>query len=90
VQTSQIEQISDNVESESDWVKTPVANLIRYKPSGVYFARVRIRGKLFRQPPKTIATSIAKLRLLPRPLYALNQTDASFRQIFGSFRGASI
>lgn len=39
-----------NAESHSDWVKTPVANLVRYTPSGIYFARVRILGKLFRQP----------------------------------------
>ncbi len=50
-------------ESQSDWVKTPTANLIRYKPSGVYFARVRIRGKLFRQTLKTSVISVAKLRL---------------------------
>src|SRR5271169_929819 len=60
---SQTEQTADNAESQSDWVKTPVANLIRYKPSGIYFARVRIRGKLFRQTLKTDLMSVAKLRL---------------------------
>jgi hypothetical protein len=50
-------------ENEPDWVKTPVANLLRYKPSGIYFARVRIRGKLFRQSLKTNLISPAKLRL---------------------------
>ena len=44
-------------------MKTPVANLVRYKPSGIYFARVRIRGKLFRQTLKTDVISVAKLRL---------------------------
>jgi hypothetical protein len=42
------EQPAENAENQSDWVKTPVANLVRYKPSGIYFARLRIRGKLFR------------------------------------------
>ena len=28
---NQTEQTTDNVESQSDWVKTPVANMIRYK-----------------------------------------------------------
>jgi site-specific recombinase XerC len=49
--------------SKSVWVKTPVANLLRYKPSGTYFARVRIRGKLFRQALNTNVISVAKLRL---------------------------
>lgn len=56
-------QTADDAESNSDWVKTPVANLIRYKSSGIYFARVRIKGKLFRQSLKTNAISVAKLRL---------------------------
>ena len=29
-----------NPESESLWTKAPVANLVRYEPSGIYFARV--------------------------------------------------
>lgn len=44
-------------------MKTPVANLIRYVSSGTYFARVRIKGKLFRQTLKTDVMSVAKLRL---------------------------
>ena len=46
------EQLSENTESQSDRVKTPVANLVRYKPSGIYFARF-VRGKLFRHSLKT-------------------------------------
>ena len=57
------EQPAENTESHSDWVKTPVANLVRYKSSGVYFARLRIRGKLFRRSLKTDVISAAKLRL---------------------------
>jgi integrase len=37
--------------------------MVRYKASGIYFARVRIRGKLFRQSLKTDVMSVAKLRL---------------------------
>jgi hypothetical protein len=33
----------------SDRVKTPYPNLIRYKPSGNYFGRVRVNGKLIRR-----------------------------------------
>ena len=49
--------------SESDWQKTAYTNLIRYKPSGVYFARFRVKGKLFRRSLKTDHITVAKLRL---------------------------
>jgi hypothetical protein len=57
------EQPAENTESQSDWVKTPDADLVRYKPSGIYFAPLRIRGKLFRHSLKTDVISVAKLRL---------------------------
>lgn len=49
--------------SESEWQKTPYANLVRYKTSGIYFARFRVRGKLIRRSLKTSQISVAKLRL---------------------------
>ena len=45
------------------WQKTQYANLIRYVPSGTYYARIRIRGKLLRKSLKTDLISVAKLRL---------------------------
>ena len=57
------EQITEENQNETEWVKTPVANLVRYKPSGIYFARVRVKGKLFRQTLKTDVMSVATLRL---------------------------
>ncbi len=48
---------------ESLWQKTQYANLIRYKPSKKYFARIRINGKLIRRSLKTGVLSVAKLRL---------------------------
>ncbi|MBM3841476.1 MAG: site-specific integrase [Verrucomicrobia bacterium] len=45
------------------WQKTQYANLIRYVPSGTYFARLRVRGKLIRRSLKTDVISVAKLRL---------------------------
>jgi integrase len=48
---------------KGDWQKTQYSNLIRYVPSGTYFARVRVRGKLIRQSLKTDVLSVAKLRL---------------------------
>lgn len=49
--------------NESPWVKAPVSNLVRYKPSGIYFARAKIAGKLIRQSLKTDVLSVAKSRL---------------------------
>jgi hypothetical protein len=37
----------------SPWVTMPVSNLVRYKSSGVDFARAKIGGKLIRQSFKT-------------------------------------
>src|SRR6266516_3029835 len=47
---------------ESSWQKTPYANLVRYAPSGKYFARIRVGGKLIRQSLKTKVLSVAKLK----------------------------
>jgi hypothetical protein len=48
---------------ESRWESTTVQNLIRYRPSGTYFARFKIGGKLIRQSLETPVFSIAKQRL---------------------------
>lgn len=45
------------------WVKTPYPNLLRYKPSGTYFGRVRVNGKLIRRSLDTHVLSVAKLKL---------------------------
>jgi len=52
-----------NPESDSLWTKAPVANLVRYEPSGIYFARAKVRGKLVRKSLDTNVLSVAKLRL---------------------------
>jgi len=46
-----------------DWQKTNYANLIRYMPSGMYFARIRIQGKMIRRSLKTNQLSLAEQRL---------------------------
>ena len=48
--------------ADSEWVKTPYPNLICYKPSGNYFGRVRVNGKLIRRSLETHVLSVAKLR----------------------------
>jgi integrase len=50
-------------ESKSPWTKAPVANLIRYEPSGIYFVRAKVRGKLVRKSLETNVLSVAKQRL---------------------------
>ena len=45
------------------WQKTNYANLIRYVPSGTYFARLRVGGKLIRKILKADLFAVAKLRL---------------------------
>ena len=50
-------------DQDSDWQKTPFANLVRYVASGKYFARLRIGGKLIRRSLKTNKLGVAKLRL---------------------------
>jgi integrase len=45
------------------WQVTQYSNLIRYVPSGTFFARLRVGGNLIRKSLKTDALSIAKLRL---------------------------
>jgi len=52
-----------NSAKQSAWQKTSYANLIRYQPSGKYFARLRVRGKLIRRSLKTTRMRVAKLRL---------------------------
>ena len=54
---------TSETEKDSVWQKTPYANLVRYKSSGKYFARLRVRGKLIRRGLKTSQISVAKLRL---------------------------
>jgi integrase len=49
--------------TDSEWVKTPYPNLIRYKPSGTYFGRVRVNGKLIRRSLETHVLTVAKLKL---------------------------
>jgi len=49
--------------ADQRWQKNQFSNLIRYIPSGTYFARVRVHGKLIRKSLKTNVLTVAKLRL---------------------------
>ncbi len=50
-------------EKAARWSKTQYANLIRYVPSGKYFAIIRVRGKLIIKTLKTASVTVAKLQL---------------------------
>jgi integrase len=45
------------------WETTSVQNLIRYQPSGTYFARFKVGGRLVRKSLHTTVFSVAKQRL---------------------------
>jgi hypothetical protein len=45
------------------WQKTRFPNLIRYVPSGTYFGRMKVDGKLIRRSLDTHVLEVAKLRL---------------------------
>ena len=49
--------------AKSPWQKTGFANIVRYVPSGVYFARLKVGGKLIRRSLQTTVISVAKLKL---------------------------
>jgi hypothetical protein len=56
--------VKDSIAAPKDlWLKTPFANLVRYVPSGIYFSRIRVWGKLIRRSFKTNSLTVAKLRL---------------------------
>jgi integrase len=50
-------------DTQEPWETTAVQNLMRYRPSGTYFARFRAGGKLIRQSLDTAVFSVAKQRL---------------------------
>ena len=57
------EKQSSGEKPKSPWQKTPYPNLIRYVPSGTYFGRVKVDGKLIRRSLDTHVLEVAKLRL---------------------------
>ena len=56
---------SSQITSESPWQKTPVPNLVRYGPSRVFFARIRVEGKRIRRSLKTKGASWYCRHVLP-------------------------
>jgi integrase len=50
-------------DKKSDWQPTQYSNLICYVPSGIYYARFRVRGKLIWKSLKTDRITVAQMRL---------------------------
>lgn len=50
-------------QQETQWQKTPVANLVRNAASNIYYGRLRVGSKLIWKSLKTDRMSVAKLRL---------------------------
>jgi len=74
-------QTEPNTVPAKKWQGTQYANLVRYVPSGKYFARLRVAGKLIRQSLKTNQITIAKLRLA--------DLEKSEREVMDSHESAS-
>jgi hypothetical protein len=57
------EGVKHSIAAPNDlWLKPPYANLIHQMPSGIYFSRIRVRGKLIRRSLKTISLTVSRLR----------------------------
>jgi hypothetical protein len=83
---------AQKTEATCVWTKAPVANLVRYEPSGIYFARAKVRGKLVRKSLDTNILSVAKLRLADvvdaeHRAVAPSQTKIIGKMIFGDALG---
>lgn len=52
-----------SAEANPKWEPTTVTNLLRYRPSGTYFARFKVVGKLYWKSLDTTVFSVAKQRL---------------------------
>jgi hypothetical protein len=55
--------LNENIRLIPSLGKDPVANLVRYVPSGTYSARVRAGGKFILKSLRTDKVSVAQLRL---------------------------
>jgi len=56
-------QTITNTKNQKTWQKSSVANLYSYAPTGVYYARPRIKGKVKVKCLKTDKLTVAKQRL---------------------------
>ncbi len=70
--------------SESRRASSPVANLVRYVPSGFYFARARVSGKLIRRSRKPKTSGIGQFGSTNFEIYVLLMVYHPFIEQLGS------
>jgi integrase len=58
------------------WQKTQYANIVRYVPSGTFFARFKVKGKLIWRSLKTDKITVARLRLADMQDEELKKAEA--------------
>jgi integrase len=58
-----VENIQNALPKEEPWEKSSISNLVRWKSSKIYFARVKINGRLIRKSLDTPLMSVARNRL---------------------------
>src|SRR5476649_2925783 len=58
-----VENTQEAKTQDSPWEKSSISNLVRWKSSKIYFARVKIGGRLIRKSLDTPIMSVAKNRL---------------------------
>jgi len=70
-------------EKDSPWEASSVANLVRWKASKVYFARLKVNGKLIRKSLQTKLFSVAKNRLADLVKDERNRAEEGERMVNG-------
>jgi len=70
-------------EKDSPWEASSVANLVRWKASKVYFARLKVNGKLIRKSLQTKLFSVAKNRLADLVKDERNRAEQGERMVNG-------
>src|SRR5205085_1688590 len=81
---------SKKAEPKRLWTKAPVANMVRYEPTGIYFIRAKVRGKLIRASLETNVLSVAKQRLSDRLDAAHRSVPASTKIVGKMTFGAAL
>jgi integrase len=68
---------------DSPWEKSSISNLVRWKSSKIYFARVKVGGRLIRKSLDTPLMSVARNRLADLVKQERERTEASRHGVEG-------
>jgi integrase len=79
---------NDNLSPDGKWRSFPkVPNLLQYVSTGVYFGRVKVNGKLYRESLDTNVFTTAKLKL---PDFIKAKQKKAARPVMGTFSAARV